>query len=391
MLHNDYAEVGGEYFSVRAEVESLRNRNVDVEFITVDNAKILEERGRRGFLMETIRPRIAPGLLDTALRRFKPHLVHAQNLFPLMGGAAIDTMQEHRVPWVRTLRNYRLRCVAGTCFRDGQNCFDCKSSAQGYPGILHGCYRNSVPASAVAVGHAIREQAARISHPPAGNILLSESMRALLANVLGDTPTYVKPNSVAGDLARNPIPRRNRRPEFLYVGRLSAEKGLSPLITSFARNPDLRLVVIGEGTLDDKDQSLLETSPNINLIGAIPPEEVVRRMREALAVIVPSAWAEPFGRVAAESLAAGTPALVSNVGGLTDIVAGLGDHALLVEPGEDWAARARDLANLGSDIFDQLAASCLNKWASNYEDGAVGDRLLEIYTSVLGADWTQTS
>lgn len=52
----------------------------------------------------------------------------------------------------------------------------------------------------------------------------------------------------------------------------------------------------------------------------LPYLETLQKIKEAAAVVVPSRWPEPFGRVALESLMMGTPAVVTNKGGLPEIV-----------------------------------------------------------------------
>ena len=382
MLHNDYMQEGGEYHSTRAEANALRAGGAEVEFVSMDNSDVVGQGGNRAIAIETMTSGRARRLLDDALHRFSPHIVHAQNLFPLMSGS-IDVLRRHGVPWVRTLRNYRTRCLAGTCFRDGEICTDCASARRGLPGVVHGCYRGSRAASAVALGYALQETRFAAAHPPRAYILLSEAMRGLLSSSLDPSAAvYIKPNSVPGSTALVPLPRVERDEEFLFVGRMAPEKGVSDIIRSFART-DLRLTLIGDGELDADDARIARDSPNIRLTGRLPRDEVFRRMERALATIVPSRWAEPFGRVAAESLAAATPPLVSGVGGLEEIPRGLAGGRLVVPPELDWAVAARDLRAMPPHEYDQLTAECHARWESTYEEGALNKRLLRIYESAL--------
>ena len=50
------------------------------------------------------------------------------------------------------------------------------------------------------------------------------------------------------------------------------------------------------------------------------PDEVGVHLAAARAVLVPSLWDEPFGRVAAEAFARGRPVLTTGRGGLAEIV-----------------------------------------------------------------------
>ena len=89
----------------------------------------------------------------------------------------------------------------------------------------------------------------------------------------------------------------------LFVGKPSYGKG-HDLFRSLSRNKvfrDFRFVTIG----GDKKLPYLET---------------LRKIKDATAVVVPSRWPEPFGRVALESLIMGTPVLATKRGGLPEIV-----------------------------------------------------------------------
>ena len=52
----------------------------------------------------------------------------------------------------------------------------------------------------------------------------------------------------------------------------------------------------------------------------MPYLETLKKIRESVAVVVPSRWPEPFGRVALEALMMGTPVVATKSGGLGEIV-----------------------------------------------------------------------
>ena len=73
--------------------------------------------------------------------------------------------------------------------------------------------------------------------------------------------------------------------------------------------------------------------PGVTTALEVPHSSVMAGWVHATVGVVPSLWGEPFGQVAVECLAAGTPLVVSRVGGLPDIVDD-GRCGLLVEPGD---------------------------------------------------------
>lgn len=383
MLHNDYAQVGGEYFSVRAEVSFLRSLGHEVELVTIDNTAVMAQGGSKRVLFETLVGSESTRLVADAIHNTKPDIIHVQNLFPMLGSAAITEIARAKLPWVRSLRNYRMRCLAGTCFRNGSECTSCHSSGRAYQGVYHGCYRGSRAASMAALAYGVKESRASAAYSPSAYILLSEAMHPLMSDLIADTPYFVKPNAVLGSVDYKPVPRALRKEEFLYVGRLTAEKGAFDLIDQFLLTPHLNLRLIGDGELSSTQRELVATAPNITLEGVKTSAYVEDAMKQALAVLVPSLWAEPFGRVAAESLAAGTPPLTSPRGGLVDIVKGITQHNLTVTDEHNWASAAQVLKQTEPGQYDKLTAACHRRWRECFSAEPVGSKLIRIYDAVL--------
>jgi glycosyltransferase involved in cell wall biosynthesis len=108
---------------------------------------------------------------------------------------------------------------------------------------------------------------------------------------------------------------------FLYVGRLSTEKGLDDLLDAFnlvhAKLPDSKLNLVGAGQLEEQltarvNQLGLEQS--VEFLGSKSTEEIGRLFMSSTALVLPS-HSEPWGLVVNESLSYGCPVVVSNVCG----------------------------------------------------------------------------
>ena len=112
----------------------------------------------------------------------------------------------------------------------------------------------------------------------------------------------------------------------LYVGRLSAEKGVLELVEA-ARGLPLR--VVGDGPLRAQVPGA---------VGFVPPGELGPWYERAAVVVAPSRR-EGYGVVAREAMAWGRPVVASAVGGLVDAVED-GVTGLLVPPGDVAALRS---------------------------------------------------
>lgn len=105
---------------------------------------------------------------------------------------------------------------------------------------------------------------------------------------------------------------------FIYVGRLSPEKNLAWLVTTFNELPNLRLTIVGYGPSENYLKSI--AAENTSFLGAIPNRELYRIYQQNDVFILPS-LSEPWGLVVEEALNNGLPVIVSDkVGCAQEIV-----------------------------------------------------------------------
>lgn len=114
---------------------------------------------------------------------------------------------------------------------------------------------------------------------------------------------------------------------FIYVGRVSQEKNL-PFLTECwkefrIKHPQSELMIIGHGPYKKKMEESLEDCPEVRFTGKLSGEQLFSLYAEADFFLFPSGT-DTFGNVVVESLASGTPVLVSDKGGPKDII---GEHA----------------------------------------------------------------
>ncbi|MCS6933295.1 MAG: glycosyltransferase family 4 protein [Acetobacteraceae bacterium] len=154
-----------------------------------------------------------------------------------------------------------------------------------------------------------------------------------------------------------PRPAALRRPEFLFVGRLNAEKGADV----FLRAARLALPALpgwsarmigsawyGAGRRDSAFLAALRAeaaAAGVALPGFLPNEAALAAMAEAAVVVLPSRWSEPFARVALEALACGAALVASPRGGIPEAV---GEAAIYADP-EDPEALAQAMRRLAAD------------------------------------------
>jgi hypothetical protein len=142
------------------------------------------------------------------------------------------------------------------------------------------------------------------------------------------------------------------RPDDLgYLGRLSTDKGVDVLARAVLRlTGDSRLLLAGDTryvpaeSIAQVDQAIAELGHRAFRLGHVTPEDLFRRVRF---VVFPSVWAEPFGLVVAEAMAAGVPFVISDAGALPEVAG----------PDHPWVARSGDAGDLARVIRCALEAT----------------------------------
>jgi UDP-glucose:tetrahydrobiopterin glucosyltransferase len=168
----------------------------------------------------------------------------------------------------------------------------------------------------------------------------------------------------------------------LYAGRISPEKGVEDAL-EIAELAGKRLILAG-GVYDqeyyqERIEPRLRSRPDAtSYLGAITREHLWKVMGGAEALLVPSHWEEPFGLVAVEAQAAGTPVIAYARGGLCEVIDD-GVTGRLVNP-DDKGLAAQAVAQIGS--FDR--AGC-RAWVSHqFSIDRMLDAYLAFYASIIG-------
>jgi len=237
-------------------------------------------------------------------------------------------------------------------------------------------------------------------------VVCSQSMRREVQDLFGlaDEKVTVIPNGVdLRDPPREGAPPRERfaAPDehlLIHVGRLVPEKGAAVLIRALPLLLDryrVRLVISGVGPYREELVRLaadLGVSDRVLFAGWLPDEVIQHLYRMADVAVVPSLY-EPFGIVALEAMAAGTPLVVSDVGGLGEIVTD-GETGLKVPPGRPRAlAEAIGMLLSHRRAARRMAAAARQRVAERYTWPAVARTTARLYDEVRAArahtDWGQ--
>ncbi len=369
VAHAAYQKHGGEDVVVEAEERLLRAHGHGVLRYRRHNEE-LNRRGPLGIIaagMQTVWSSASAHELTDLLAKEKPDVVHFHNIFPLISPAAYYACADAGVPVVQTLHNYRLLCPGANFLRDGRVCEECLGRSVPWPGVVHGCYRESRAATAaVATMIAVHRGMKTWREKVGVYIALSEFARGkFIEGGLPGERIVVKPNFVDPD----PGLKCGRGEYALYVGRLSVEKGLRVLLAAWSRLQEkIPLRIAGEGPLKEEVAAEIKTRglSNVNLLGRLPSSEIVSLMQGARFLVLPSVCYENFPLAVAEAFACGLPVIASRLGAMVEIIAD-GDTGLHVTPSDaaDLAAKA-DWAWRNPGKLQELGKAGRQEYVSKY-------------------------
>lgn len=377
MAHNTYQQRGGEDSVVEAEIALLRAHGHEVAAYTRSNDDVAA-MPQASVALQTLWSSQTGRELAALIQSFQPDVIHAHNTFPLISPSLYWAAAQAGVPVVQTLHNFRLMCLNGLFLREGRVCEDCQGRLP-WRGVVRKCYRDSGAASAVLASMlTLHRGLGTYRHKVTRYIALNDFCRnKFIEGGLPAERIVVKPNFVdfAGPAA---LPRQG----FLFVGRLSVEKGVQTLASAAALLPAARLRVAGDGP----ESAVLDGVSGITRLGSLPGEVVRQEMNSAFALVVPSICHETFGLVIIEAFASGTPVIASRIGALADLVRD-GETGLLFEPGNP-----QDLANkMAWALANPDAMAAMGRKArAQYEAEFTAERnyaqLMAIYEDAISAN-----
>jgi glycogen(starch) synthase len=219
-------------------------------------------------------------------------------------------------------------------------------------------------------------------------IACSASMSDEITELFGPGLAEIRVIRNGIEAARWPFAIRKPRQgpaQLLYVGRLEYEKGVHDAIAALPRirrsHPGTTLTIAGDGTQlrwlveQARKHKVLKAT---RFVGRLGHEELVRLLQSADAAVLPSHY-EPFGIVALEAAATGTPLVTSNVGGL-------GEAVINGQTGVSFAPR--DIAGLAAavravlddpDAAQRRAIAARERLTSDFDWHTVASETAQVY------------
>jgi glycosyltransferase involved in cell wall biosynthesis len=266
------------------------------------------------------------------IKEFRPDVAHVRNIYHHLSPSILWELKAHRIPVVYHLNDFKLLCPTYNLLSKGEACEACKNGA---------------------FWHALRAQC----YPGLG-ARLTLALEAYVHRFLGTyrkcVDVFLAPSQFVRDkfvehgwkksnfqvlphfqeVPEQPAPVRERA-TLLYVGRLSAEKGVDDLLRAMQQLPDEQLVIAGDGPERDRLQQIASSLGlvNANFVGKVDAAERDALIAKSSFTVFPSHAYETLGKTILESYAQGRAVIASDFGSRRELVRD-GETGLLYPVGD---------------------------------------------------------
>lgn len=382
LVHNHYKISAGEDTVFYAEASLLEEHGHTVDMLTLSNNDVNSLKEKLEAAVGVVYNIKSARLVKQKILNFKPDVIHVHNFFPIISPAVFYVAQKCHVPVIMTLHNYRLICPSSYLHYNGR--VHLENIHQVFPvkAIREKAYRNSfIETASVVLATGVHKVLGTWQNKVDRFIALTQNGADLfLKSSLKPRPgqLVVKPNFTA-DLG---LGAANREAYFLYIGRLSPEKGIETLLKASTMHP-FRLKIIGDGSERALVEKYAASNPNIEYLGYQQSERVITELKSARALLFTSEWLETFGMTIVEAFSTGTPVIAAKIGGAQHLVQN-GINGLHYTPGnaEELAEQVALLQNKPEWAM-QLGREARKAYLQHYTPEENYKKLIAIYEDVV--------
>lgn len=382
-VHNKYKYRGGEDTVLNTEFDLLIAKGHEVEKLIFDNNNIIGFTKKIQSGISSIYSITSARLLEEKINEFKPDVIHIHNLFFQASPSIIIKANKLNVPVVLTIHNFRLICSNALLLRNNKTCELCINEVFPLHGIKYKCYHSSsVDTALVTAITGIHKVLSTWRNKIDVIISLSSFMKEKLVNSslrLPKNKIVIKPNFVPD----SEIINYKKENFYLFVGRLTKEKGIHFLISYFLNHPNQKLKIAGDGPEFSNVLEKIKNASNIEFLGQQSKEDILKLMGASKALLFPSIWYEGLPMTIVEAFSVGTPVIASNIGSMAEMIQNE-YNGFLYNP-EDAKELERSINSIqNSDLtYEELCNNARKTYLKNYHPDVHYKAIMEIYLNAI--------
>lgn len=358
---------------------------------------------------------------EALLEEFKPDIIHMNNVHRQLTLSILDApyLKKHHVPVVYTAHDYILLCPAYTMVNGrGEVCDACLDRH-----FMHATKNVCVKGSRAKSALATMEAEFLKLHHSYDKIDLIIAPSQFMKNKLDEggfsgktvamqnflTDSQMAMGARVANTHKFEDTQAGARPYFLFFGRLSKEKGILTLVKAFLRAAGLAngsadtqssdqdaqmlpevwdLHIVGDGPEREAIEQLIasagpQAAARIHLLGYKSGEELQREVGNARFTVLSSEWRENMPYSGLESLAAQTPVIGANIGGIPELVVE-GKTGFRFESGDldSLTVALRRAVNVDESRYDTMQRQCDQYVQKRCRQSGYVEKLEQVYGDI---------
>ncbi|WP_079435677.1 glycosyltransferase family 4 protein [Zoogloea sp. LCSB751] len=351
----------------------------DVDFLSNPSKLKGAAQGIFGF---TVKDRMARLLARLDKRNT---VVHFHGWTKALSSSVFDAVFQAGFRSVLTLHDFFVACPNGG-FYNYQNREICEKKSLSLACLMENCDSRSYTFKLYRSARLlVQNSVVGVNSKVDAYLYISKFSHRLIAPYLAGRNSLVEylPNPISMEKPAGRV-RVEENDFFLYVGRLSKEKGVE-VFCEATRRAGKRAIVVGDGELLGELKARFGGADScIKFVGWKQPHEVADYIRNARCFVFPSLWYETFGLTVCEALAQGVPCLVSSDTAAIDFIDGKNG---LVFPRNDVSALANAMIEIDSnENLGQMSEQAFGAyWRAPFSSARYEQRLLDLYSRLLGS------
>lgn len=304
------------YFCATGPIdERLRHENIEV--ICLNQSSIVENKNKiLGAIQGTWNKR-ARDKLSTMLEKYDSEdtIIHLHLWQKALSGSIIKVIVEKKFKVVFTMHHYFIACPNGGFFNYKKNEI-CNCKAMGLKCLITNCdSRNYFYKVWRYLRLLIEQNISRSLDYLTNYIYISElGKNALIPYINKNSNYFYVPNPI--DIKKEELIDITQNEYYIYVGRLSKEKGVT-LLAKAAKELKLNIIFIGEGECRDE---IINIYPQAKITGWLNKEKVMKYIKLSRGMIFPTLWYEGMPLSVLECLANGIPVLVTDTCAAKEVI-----------------------------------------------------------------------
>lgn len=278
--------------------------------------------------LTSVYSRATAAVMRQALEDFAPDVVHFHGTCYQLTSSVVRATEGLGLRRIATAHEYKLACANQRLWSDREKaictlCVGATRLGRLTNPIRQSCIKGSTLASSIGGVEAV---IADMVWRRADDLTIHTPSRFMADVLLADGWNQDRLRTI--DL---PWPDTSDGPaeggrDFLYMGRLAVEKDVSTLLAGWSQARDLtrdrRLVIAGDGASRPslEAQVAQHDIPRVDFMGRLGAAQLRSRLNDSTATVHSAAWYENSPFSVRESLMAGVPAIVADIGGMPELI-----------------------------------------------------------------------